>query len=85
MLRVSSLYRLLRQLEHVSLFSACFLAAVTQHAGCSHIIIGEEGGKNGNPWQLMQGLSHARPANTPISAGGSSSCQFLLIFFLSYT
>lgn len=64
MLRVSSLYRLLRQLEHVALFSACFLAAVTQHADCFHIIIGEEGGKK---WKPMATNARVEPR---------SSCQY---------
>lgn len=55
------------------LFSARFLVAVTQHAGSSHVII--EGEKNGNPWQLMQGLKHVRSAKAEDSAGGGSSCQ----------
>lgn len=57
------------------LFSACFLVAVTQHAGSSHVIIG---GENGNPWQLMQGLNHVHSAKAEDSAGGSFSCQWRL-------
>lgn len=45
------------------LFSACFLVAVTQHAGSSHVII-LWGGENGNPWQLMQGLNHVHSAKS---------------------
>lgn len=58
------------------LFSACFLVAVTQHAGSSHVIIG---GK----WKPMatnasQGLNHVHFAKAKDSAGGRSSCQWHL-------
>lgn len=53
------------------LFSECFLVAVAQHAGSSHVIIG---GENGNPWQLMQGLNHVHSAKAGDSAGGSFGC-----------
>lgn len=52
------------------LFSACFLVAVTQHAGSSHVIIE---GKNGNPWQLMQGLNHVHFALAEDAEGGRFS------------
>lgn len=57
------------------LFSECFLVAVAQHAGSSHVIIG---GKNGNPWQLMQGLNHVHSAKAEDSAGGSFGCLWWL-------
>lgn len=61
-----------------SLFSARFLVAVTQHAGSSHVIIV---GKNGNPWQLMQGLNHVHFAKAEHAAGGSLRDGFARIKF----
>lgn len=52
------------------LFWPCFLVAVTQHAGLSICVIIR--GKNGNPWQLMQGLDHVRSAKVDVSMGGDS-------------
>lgn len=58
-------------------FRHCFLVAVTQRAGSSHVIIaGAGGGVDGKPWQLMQGLNHVHFAkDAEDSAGGGCGCQ----------